>query len=60
MSRAEAERDAARHEALMARMDADAVWSAKVQHALAILEKARRKAKDEASILAIERVSFLI
>ena len=49
MARVKAERDAARHEASMARIDADAAGSTKVQHALAVLEKARWKAEDEAS-----------
>ena len=49
MVRAEAKRDAARHEASVACMGADAAESAKVQHALAVLEKARRKTEDEAS-----------
>ena len=52
MARAEAERDATRHDASMARMDADAVGSARakveselsrVQNALAIVEEARWK-----------------
>ena len=68
MARAEAERDAARHEASMARMDADVAGSArakveselaKVQNALAASEEAKRKAEDEASRLAVERVSLL-
>ena len=63
MTRAEAERDAAFHEASMARMDADAVGSAgakveselaRVQNALAVAEEARRKAEDEASRLVVE------
>ena len=69
MARAEVERDAACHDASMARIDADAMRSAKakveselprVQNALAVAEEARRKAKDEASRLAIERVSLLL
>ena len=68
VARAEAERDAACHNTSMARMDADAVGSAKtkveselskVQNALAVAEEAKRKAKDEASRLAVERVSLL-
>ena len=68
-ARAEAERDAARNEALMAGMDADAAGSARVkveyelarvQNALAALEEARRKAKDKASRMSIERVSLLL
>ena len=60
MARAEAERDAARHEASMARMDVIAAGSARakveselarVQNALAVAEEARRKAEDEASRL---------
>ena len=56
----------ARHEASMAFMDANAVGSARakveselasIQIALAVLEEARRKAKDEASRLAVEQNS---
>ena len=63
MARAEPERDAARHEALMARMDADAAGSARakvefelarVQNALAVLEEARWKTEDETSRLVVE------
>ena len=66
---AETERDAARHEASMARIDSNAAGSARakveselarVQNALAISEEARQKAEDEASCLAVERVSLLI
>ena len=55
VARAEPERDVARHEALMARMDADAAGSvkakveselARVQNAMAVSEEARRKAED--------------
>ena len=69
VARAEADRDAARHEAFMAHMDGDAVGSAKVkveselarvQNALVVSEEARRKAEDEASRLAVERVSLLL
>ena len=69
VARAEAERDATRHEASLACMDAHAAGSARakveselarVQHALAIAEEARRKAEDEASRLAVERVSLLL
>ena len=69
VARVEAERDAAHHEASMARMDAYAVGSAKakveselarVQNALSVAEEAKRKAEDEASRLAIERVSLLL
>ena len=69
VARAEAERDAARHEALKARMDADVGGSAnvkveselaRVQNALAVAEEARQKVKDEASRLAVERVSLLL
>ena len=69
VARAEEERDTARHEASMARMDADAAGSARakvesklvrVQNALAIAEEARWKAEDEASRLAVERVSLLL
>ena len=54
--RAEAERDIARHEASMARLDVKAVgcaWAqveselAKVKHALATLEEARQKGESE-------------
>ena len=53
----------------MARMDVDAAGSArakveselaKVQNDLAVAEKARRKAEDEASCLANEQVSLLL
>ena len=63
MTRVEAERDTARHDASMARMDANATGSAKakvesllarVQNALMLAKEARRKAKDEASCLANE------
>ena len=72
MAREEAERDAAHHEASMARMDATAAGSARtqveselarVQNALVVIEvveEARRKAEDEASRLAVERVSLLL
>ena len=69
MARAEAERDAACHDALMARMDAEAVGNARaklesklarVQNALAIVEEARLKAKDEVNHMADERVSLLL
>ena len=69
VARVEVKRDAARHEASMARMDADAAGSARakvesklarVQNALAISEEARQKAEDEASHLAVERVSMLL
>ena len=65
----EAERDTARHDASMARMDADAVGSSKakvefdlgkVQNALVVVEEARWKAEDEASCLAVEWVSLLL
>ena len=63
MAYAETEIDAARHDALMARMDADAAGNAKaiveselarVQSALAAAEEARRKADDEISRLTDE------
>ena len=69
MSRAEAERDATRHDALMALMDADTVGSARanveselarVQNALAVAKEVRRKADDEVSRLTDERVSLLL
>ena len=69
VAQAEAERDVAHHEASMAIMDADAAGSAKtqvesklvrVQNALMVLEEARWKAEDEASRLAIDRVSLLL
>ena len=65
----EAERDATRHEASMARLDAEATGStrmqveselARVQHALAASAEAWRKAEDEANRLADERVSLLL
>ena len=58
-----------RHDASMARMDADEAGSARakveselarVQNALVIVEEARWKAEDEASRLANERVSLLL
>ena len=64
MARAEAERDAARHEASMARMDTDAAKVGseltRVQNALTVAEEARRKAEDEVSHLAVKRVSLLL
>ena len=69
VARVEAERDTTCHEASMARMDADVMGSAtvkveselaRVQHALAFSEEARRKAEDEASRLAVYRVSLLL
>ena len=69
MVQAEAERDTARHDASMARMDADAAWNARekveselaqVQNTLAVAEEARQKTEDEASRLADERVSLLL
>ena len=69
MARAKVERDAACHKASMARMDADVEGSARakvesklarVQNALAVAEEARRKAKDEASRLAVKRASLLL
>ena len=53
----------------MARMDADATGSVRakveseldrVQNALAVSKEARRKTEDEASRLAVERVSLLL
>ena len=69
MARAKVERDVARHEDSIARMDADAAGSARekvesklarVENALAVLKEAKRKAKDEASCLAVEPVSLLL
>ena len=69
MARAEVERDAARHDASMARMNADAIGSARakveselarVQNALVVAEEARLKEEDEVSRLAEERVSLLL
>ena len=69
IAQAEVERDAARHDALMACMDADTVGSsrakveselARVQNALAVTKEARRKADDEVSRLTDERVSLLL
>ena len=69
MARAKAERDAAHHDASMARMDADVARNtgakvefelARVQNALVVAKDARRKAKKEASRLADERVSLLL
>ena len=64
-----ASHDAASHDALMARMDANAARNAreevefelaKVKNALAVVEEARLKAEDEVSHLADERVSLLL
>ena len=69
MARAEAERDVARHDALMARIDADVARNARarveselarVQNALASVEEARQKADDKVSRLTDERVSLLL
>ena len=69
MARAEVERDVARYEGLMARMDVVAAGSpktqveselAKVQNALAVSKEANWKADDDASRLATERVSMLL
>ena len=69
MARAEAERDAARHNASMTCMDANAVGStrakveselSRVQNALAVAEEPRQKEEDEANRLADERVSLLL
>ena len=69
MARAEAEKDATRHDALMARMNVDAAGSARakveselarVRNALAVVEEARWKEDDEGSRLTDERVSLLL
>ena len=69
MARADAEKDAARHDASMARMDADVAGNARakmeselarIQNALAVAKEARRKVKEEVSHLADERVSLLL
>ena len=69
MACAETERDIARHDALMASLDVDAVGNAKarvefelvrVQSALAAVDEARRKAKDEINRLTNERISLLL
>ena len=69
MARAKADRDAAHHDASMARMDADVAGNtrakvefelARVQNALAVAEEARWKAEKEASRLADELVSLLL
>ena len=69
MAQAKVKRDAARHDALMARMDADAARNARarveselarMQNALAAAKEARRKADDEVSSLTDERVSLLL
>ena len=69
MARAEVERDVTRHDASMARIDADAAGSAKVkvesdlarvQNDLVVVEEAKRKVEDEASRLADEQVSMLL
>ena len=63
MAQVEAERDAAHHDALMARMDVDASRSARtrvefeldrVKNALAAAKEARRKADDKVSSLTDE------
>ena len=63
MARAEAESDAACHDASMARMDADTAGSsrakvefelARVQNALVVVEEARQKVDDEVSRLTDE------
>ena len=63
------ERDVASHDALIACMDADASGNArarveaelaKVQNALAVAEKARRKVDNEVNRLTNERVSLLL
>ena len=69
VAQAKAERDVAHREASMARMDVDAVGSARmkvesklarVQNALAISGEARRKAEYEARHMAVKRVSLLL
>ena len=69
VAQVEAERDATCHEALMAHMDAAMAGNsrtqveselARVQNALVVSEEARRKAEDESSHLATERVSLLL
>ena len=63
MARAEAERDAAHHDTLMARMDADAAGNARakvefelarVQNSLVFTEEAKRKVEEAASRMANE------
>ena len=69
MAQAKEERDIARHDDSMARMDADAARSARakveselarVQNALVVAEEARRKVNDKVSRLVDERVSLLL
>ena len=69
MAGAKTKRDAARHDSLMARIDADAAGNARarveselarVKSALATVEEARRKADDEISRRTDERVSLLL
>ena len=69
MAQAEVERDAARHDTSIARFDVDVAGSARVKveselarvkNALVIAEEARRKADDEVSRLADERVSLIL
>ena len=69
VARVEVERDAASYEASMAHIDAAATGSARtqvefelarVQNAMAVIEKARQKAEDKARHLAFERVSLLL
>ena len=69
MARVEAERDAARHDALMANMDADAARKAKakvesklarVKNSLAATKETKQKVDDEVRRLTDERVSLLL
>ena len=69
MARAKVERDASRHDALMAHMDANAAGNARarveselarVKNALAATNEARWKADDEVSRLTEKRVSLLL
>ena len=69
MARVEAARDAARHDALMARMDADVARKAKakvesklarVKKSLAATKETKKKVDDEFRRLTDERVSLLL
>ena len=69
MARAKGEGDSVRHDASMARVDANVAGSAKakveselarVQNSLVVVEEARLKVDDEVSHLTNERVSLLV
>ena len=69
MARVKAKKDAARHDALMARMDSDVAGKARarveselarVQNALVATDKVRQKADNEVSCLTDKRISLLL